>query len=289
MIFPNQRASEKYKFALIANDYLDRINTPGDDIPVYQIGAIIELINALYENNLWEKFIAVYPFAGDNSSERNSYNLINSFKYQIQWSGSIIFNSLGITGNGGIGNTKIPLKMLGDFKNLHLSAYVRTAISNTSGNGRLIGVNTTNRLLAIKDIGALELNFNKNTGIVGFVYNILNNSGGFGITYENMVKNNVEGNGFFIANNLGPEIKNAKCYLNGSVFGEQFQLLPTEVHPLNSRELTIFGDGYELSNTTPLKANIGFISIGYGLNENDIYNFSQIVETFQAAMGRSVM
>lgn len=287
MIIANQRSSEKHKFILVANQYFSLINKPRS-LPVYQLGAITELVNALYESNLWEKFIALYPFAGDGSVEKNSLNLIDPYKYNIAWSGSIIFNKFGVNGNGGIGSTGIPLAILRDFENIHLSAYTRTQISNTTGRGRLIGVNTQNRLLAIKDIGALEINFNKENGIIGFVYNILNNMGGFGMTYENMINNSISGNGFFIANN-NKEKKYAKCYLNGSIFGEQFPLLPTEIHTANPRRLTIFGDGHELSNTSPLRANIAFASIGYGLTDNDIFNFNKIAQSFQVAMDRSVM
>lgn len=287
MIFSNQRASERHKFVLFANQYLSLINRP-TQIPVYQIGALTELINALYESNLWKKFIAVYPFAG-NTLEKNSINLIDPLKYKISWSGSITANNFGINGFGGIGQTGIPAKMLLDFKNLHLSSYVRTAIANTSGNGRLIGVNTRRNAVTIKDCVALEINFNKQNGIVGFVYNILNNSGGFGMNYSDMQLESKTGQGFYIANN-NKEIKNATCYLNGLIFGKQFPLLPTEIHPENDKKLTIFGDGYDnLFNVSPLRANISFTSIGYGLSNNDIYNFNRIVQSFQVAMERSVL
>lgn len=287
MIIPNQRSSEKHRFILVANEYLKQIGV--ENLPISQVGAITELVNALYENNLWEKFIAIYPFAGGQSSNKNSLNLLDPFKYKISWSGSIIFNSFGATGNGGIGFTDIPLKMLMDFKNVHLSAYVRTNINNTSGSGRLIGVNTKTFPLAIKDIGALELNFNKTSGIIGYVYNIINNLGGFGMTYQQMVSSGNSGLGFFIANN-NKETKDARCYLNGSIFGSQYPLLPTDIHPSNPRKLTIFGNGYDNSqNNDPLRANISFISVGYGLTENDIFNFNKIVAVFQAAMNRSVM
>jgi hypothetical protein len=288
MIIANQRSSEKHKFILVANQYFSLINKPRS-LPTYQIGAITELINALYESNLWEKFVAVYPFVGDGSAEKNSLNLIDPYKYKISWSGSIIFNKFGINGNGGVGLTGIKLVDLSDFGNVHLSAYTRTTITNTIGLGRLIGANTQNRLVAIRDVGALEINYNKENGIVGFVYNVLNNSGGFGIIYENMLNNSISGNGFLIANNNNKEKKYAKCYLNGSIFGEQFPLLPTEIHTANQGTLTIFGDGYENTNTSPLRANIAFASIGYGLSDNDIFNFNKIVQSFQVAMNRSVM
>jgi hypothetical protein len=286
MIFANQRGSEKHKYVLIANQFISQITT-ANKAQVYEIGAITELVNALYEYNLWEKFIAIYPFIG-NSSQK-ALNLIDPFKYKITWNGSIIFNNNGITGNGGIGLTGIPLNFFRFFENIHLSAYVRTPISNTSGNGRLIGANTTNKLLSIKDVGAIELNFNKQNGIIGFVYNIINDKGGFGMNYQDMLTNNIDGRGFLVANSLS-ETKNAKCYLNGQIFGAQYPLLPTEIHPANPRQLTIFGDGYDNAlNSNPLRANLSFLSVGYGLTENDIYNFTNIVEIFQASTNRSIM
>lgn len=287
MIIPNQRSSEKHKFILVANQYFGLINKP-KSLPVYQIGAITELINALYESNLWNKFIALYPFIGDGSSEKNSLNLIDPYKYKISWRGSCIFDKFGVTGNGGIGITGIPVIKISDFQNIHLSAYTRTAISQTSGAGRLIGVNTQNRLLLIKDIAALEINYNKTNGIVGFVYNVLNNAGGFGNTYQNMVNNAISGNGFIIANSNGVK-KNAKCYLNGSIFGDQFPLLPTEIHTANQRIITIFSDAYDSLYYNPLIANICFASVGYGLTDDDVFNFNKIVQSFQVAMARSIM
>lgn len=288
MIFPNQRSSEKHKFILVANQYLKQIGV--ETLPTNQIGAITELVNALYENNLWNKFIAVYPFAGGSNLEKNSLNLIDPLKYKISWAGSVTFNNFGANGSGGYGDTRIPLTMLSNFKNVHMSAYTRTEISNTVGSGRLIGVNTRKRLMPIRDVGAMEINFNKNSGIIGYVYNILNDKGGFGMTYQNMVDNSLSGKGFIIANNSSNLLKNAKCYLNGTIFGSQFPLLPTEIHTYNQRTLTIFGNGYDnTANNDCLRANLSFASIGYGLTENDIYNFNKIVETFQAAMGRSAL
>lgn len=286
MIIPNQRCSEKHKFVINANQYLRQINF--GTLPINQIGAVTEFVNALYENNLWKKFIAIYPFAGVQNIDQNSLNLIDPFKYKISWVGSVQFNNFGIIGKGGYGITNIPANLLKDFRNIHLSAYVRTSILNTSGNGRLIGINTKAATIPLLEQAAMEINFNKNDGIIGYVYNILNNRGGFGFT---LAETNANHKGFFIANNFSSLVKDAKCYLNGSVFGRQFQLLPTEINPNNTRRLTIFGNGYDtLNNNLPLRdANVSFISVGYGLTENDIYNFSQIVETFQAAMDRSIM
>lgn len=287
MIFPNKRSSEKHKFLFLASNFLENVDF--DNLPIDQISAITELINALVENNLWEKFIAIYPFVGYEDKEKNSLNLIDSSKYKISWQGEISFGNFGVTGLGGIGNTNIPFLMLKNFNNLHLSVYVSSNISNAIGNGRLIGANTTDRLTNIKDICATELNFNKTNGLIGFVYNIINTSGGFGMTYNDIINEGINGNGFFIANSNG-ETKDAKCYFNGSVFGYQFPLLPTETHPQNPRQITIFGDGYEENNTTPLSnVTLSFASVGYGLTANDIYNFNKIIQTFHAGMNRTIM
>jgi len=284
MIAANQRASEKHRFVLVANQYLTLINKP-QSLPIYQIGAITEMINALYEANLWKKFIALYPFIGDNNANKNSLNLIDPYKYQIAWTGSLVFNEFGVTGNGGYGNTNIPLIMLQNFSNIHLSSYVRTTINGASGKGRLIGLNTKYYLKKIKDVGALELNFSKESGIVGFVYNIINDKGGFGMSYSDMNANSITGNGFIIGNSNDNKKKLAKCYLNGSIFGAQFPLLPTEVHKANAGTLTVLGDAQE----PPLRANICFSSVGYGLSDNEILIFNKIIQSFQASMRRLAM
>ncbi len=54
----------------------------------------------------WDKFLAVYPIIGGDATA-HSFNLIDPAEFQITWSGTLVHNSNGVTGDGatGYGNT----------------------------------------------------------------------------------------------------------------------------------------------------------------------------------------
>lgn len=74
--------------------------------------AINNLVLDLKTNNLWNKFIAIYPIIGGTATT-HKYNLKDpedeDASYRIVFSGGITHNSSGILGNGtnGYGDTKI--------------------------------------------------------------------------------------------------------------------------------------------------------------------------------------
>lgn len=247
-----------------------------------EIRAVSQLIDALKQFNLWNKFIALYPFVG-RSSITTGTNLILPAKYRISWSGSIIYNNLGVTSNGGYGLIGIPLTLFSKYQNVHIAAYNRTNINSVTTDGRMIGVNTLEIEKNIEEMGAFELNFGNNNGIIGYVYNKINNMGGFGMLRQEMINKNISGKGFFIGNNT------SKCYLNGQVFGEWFPLLPTEIHPKNSKNMVVFGNRFSPQITSAARINLSFASLGYGFSELDIINYTNIVENFQKAMSRSAL
>jgi hypothetical protein len=247
-----------------------------------EIRAVSQLIDGLIQFNLWNKFIAVYPLVG-RSSISTGTNLILPGKYRISWGGDITYNSFGVTSNGGYGLTGIPLTLFSQYQNVHIAAYNRTNIASVSDDGRMVGVNTLEIEKNIEEMGAFELNFGNNNGIIGYVYNKINNMGGFGMLRQEMINKNITGKGFFIGNNT------SKCYLNGQIFGEWFPLLPTEIHPKNDKTIAVFGNRFSPQITSAAKINLSFISLGYGFNELDIMNYTNIVENFQKAMSRSAL
>lgn len=249
-----------------------------------EIGAVSELADGLVQFNLWDKFIAIYPFIG-RTANTCRLNFKNVNKYSISWIGGINFNNFGVTSEGGYGNTNIPLLFAANnIQNVHIAAYNRTDIKNVEGDGRMIGVNTLESELDIKNMGAYELNFGTNGGIIGLVYNKINTLGGFGYLKEEMIKNNISGKGLMIGQN------NSACYLNNKIFGYWFPALATEVHPENNKTFLIFGNRSLPTVTSSAKnLNLAFISVGYGLSKIDRFNFLNIVENFQKAMSRSVM
>lgn len=258
------------------------INACGNNIKNFEIVAISKLADMLIQFNIWEKFIAIYPFVGATRST-HSLNLKNINEYTITWAGDLAFNRSGVTGMGGYGVTNILLRSLSQVNNTHISVYNRTPFNQITGEGRLIGTNTRELIDLVSQAGALELNFNKVSGIVGYVYNKINTLGGHGFTINEMINNNINGTGLMIGMN------SYECYLNNQVFGYRFPALPTEIHPQCPRQLTLFSNRYEYAATSAINANIAFASVGSGFSKKEVESFNFAVESFQRLMLRSVM
>lgn len=266
------------------------INAAGGEgaLARYEIGAISELADALVQLNLWDKFIAIYPFVG-GSSNTCRLNFKNINRYNINWNNSwwLRFDHNGVTslGGDGYGNTSIPLRFATDrIDNVHIAAYNRTDIKDVTSDGRMIGVNTLDIVTDISQMGAYELNFGKNDGIIGLVYNKINNLGGFGYLRDFMIKNRISGKGLMIGQN------NNVCYLNNQVFGEWFPALVTDVHKSNNKTFILFGNRYAPFITSSAAGlNLAFASVGYALDQVEMFNYLNVVENFQKAMYRSVM
>lgn len=265
------------------------INAAGgeDKFLRYEIGALSELADALVQFNLWDKFIAIYPFVGRNVTT-SSFNFKNPQKYRISWSTGLLFDKNGVTNNANFGflygETGIPLTFFQkNINNVHISAYNRTDIKDVTGDGRMIGVNTLEIERNVKDMGAFELNFGNNDGIIGYVYNKINNLGGFGLLRNEMINNGISGKGLMIGVNTN------HCYLNGQTFGRWFPALPTEIHNTNNKTLIFLGNRFTTRVTSTANINLAFASVGYGLNKIDVYNYTNIVENFQKAMFRSAL
>jgi hypothetical protein len=72
--------------------------------------AIDYLVRSLKANGTWSKYLAFYPFVGGTPAS-HALNLVDSrdldTSYRLAWVGNMIHGSLGVAGNGGIGNTFI--------------------------------------------------------------------------------------------------------------------------------------------------------------------------------------
>ena len=68
--------------------------------------AVKTLVRGLQADGLWSKMKAIYPMVGGNATA-HSYNLKDTTKFQITWSGGITHSSTGVLPNGtnGYGNT----------------------------------------------------------------------------------------------------------------------------------------------------------------------------------------
>jgi hypothetical protein len=90
------------------------------------LNALNDFDLGLISNSLDSKIKALYPFVGGASSP-HSYNFIDTSLYQITWSGGVVHDTNGITGNGtnAYGNTNFNDNLLTDY--ISFGVYSRTS------------------------------------------------------------------------------------------------------------------------------------------------------------------
>ena len=93
-----------------------------------QQSAINQLVLDLKSYSIWSKLEAIYPYVGGNATS-HSYNLKDTTKFQITWSGGVTHDLNGVTGNGtnGYGNTNlVPNTVLTNF--ISAGVYIGTNV-----------------------------------------------------------------------------------------------------------------------------------------------------------------
>ncbi len=244
--------------------------------------AINFLADALVGANLWDKFIAVYPFVG-RSANSNSFNLIDVNKYRITWYGSVIHNFSGVVGNGGYGNTGI---LIGNFDplNIHLSAYNGTRLQNANSGGRLIGHHSSVSFKFLKDTAAQELNLNNgNQKLVGYVYGELGLLSAYGYELSDAIANNISALGLMVGNN------SSECYLNNQLFGRDFGLQHDRIYKECDKPIILLGNRFFGGVLSGSNANIRFASIGFGFLRHEIQLLTEIVSEYQTILYRNAL
>lgn len=101
--------------------------------------AVNYLVRALKANNLWSKFLALYPFVGGTATS-HAINLVNPLTFKITWVASPTHSSVGVTFNGTsqYGRTGLVPSTDTTLDNLALHVYMRLDIDS---NGIVIGSN----------------------------------------------------------------------------------------------------------------------------------------------------
>jgi hypothetical protein len=91
------------KYSFEASYFINKANLSDKQ----HLEAINFLVRQLKNNNLWDKFVAIYPIVGGNQTS-HSLNLVSD-NYTIQWEGTTLHNNRGCSSNGsdGCGNTSI--------------------------------------------------------------------------------------------------------------------------------------------------------------------------------------
>lgn len=72
--------------------------TLGNVTDLNQISALNNLYNELVAANLWSKMAALYPFIGGTTNVAHKLNLVDATLYQLDFQGSVVFSSNGISG-----------------------------------------------------------------------------------------------------------------------------------------------------------------------------------------------
>jgi hypothetical protein len=250
-----------------------------------EIEAINFLIKSLIDNNLWNKFKALYPFIG-RTAKAHSINLINTNRHNIKWYGNVIHDRLGVTGNGGYGNTLLAAGLLKE-TDIHVSVYNATQWSLADNNSHLIGTTKKSQRITLKTAIDNRYTYSTADGIffAGTEGNDISSTEAFGLIVG---------------------INSVKCYVNGIPFGvispndpstfvpapanaeQQAAMNNTVIESLDQYPILILS--YDDFGSVSVKSttNIRFASIGSGMNDQENAKFYEIVEKFQSILQRNV-
>lgn len=224
--------------------------------------AINNLAIALKTNALWDKFDAIYPFAGGTSTA-HAQDLKNN--YPITWTGTITHNANGITGDGstGWGNTGVNLNTIGSRRdNCHLYVYCRTTSPNT---GHLCGATDASSFrLGLYPTGAT------NIGVTGLNFNSIGSQAASAASdfRKHFAVQRISGT-------------TQELYVNGIRLSNALSSTGTCTQPIAilARKTTTTADTFS-------NANLAFATFGQQLTETEWTTFRTIVDNFQTALGR---
>lgn len=236
-------------------------------VDVTQISAINYLVQQLVDNDLINKFHAIYPFVGGDAT-KHSYNLVNTAKFQLTFNGGWTHSSTGALPNGtnAYANTFYnPVTEGLAYNNNHLSYYSRTA---TQG--------------AIYDMGS-------GNSSVGGTALFLRRAAGTNSAYDtgditNRISTTVAtGAGYFMGSSILSNI--GYYYQNGVQIATK--------NPLTSVSMKgydIYIGGFNEQNTTTYYGikECAFSTIGIGLSTADMALMYTIVQAYQTILSRNV-
>jgi hypothetical protein len=229
----------------------------------------ISLFNQIFRNNLWDKIQAFYPMLGGNSNgtKFNAKNPVDSNSaYRLQFNGGWSFDSDGITSNGttAYADTFLSGSSIGSLDN-HLGVYMK--YNNTTLSRTWIGAS------APADFGKyFSLGYDLTPK---FVYGAKS----LGIVISTGSPTPV---GFNIIT-VTQDPKAQKHFYNGEL---KYATVITNTNLITSS--VVIG---ALNNSGSIiqyyDNTYSFATIGSGLTETDAINYTNIVNTFNACLGRN--
>lgn len=284
-----------------AIQFSERCKNNGISLNSKETKAISILIRKMFEFELWEKFVAIYPFVG-RSPISHSFNLKNILRHTIKWfnQSSLIHDQYGVTNIGnGYGNTFVAPGLFSD-NDIHISVYNATYWSYLNPYSPVIGSslpydfsnrnNTQN-----KWIHTIHLKYPTNNG--AWTYSC-------GKVSSNTSMAGEDAGDFLHAQVYGlvAGVNGDKCYLNGKQFGFYDPQRSGKSVPLNKQVSDpIEGISYDWTphpfmiftnrafgdpSVGYANANLRFVSIGYSLTDKDNENLYNIIQEFQSILGR---
>lgn len=229
---------------------------------VAQQDAIIKLTRDLKDNLLWDKFVAIYPFAGSTATTQR-INLKSAGTYDITFSGGWTHNATGAVSNGtnAIGNTFInpSLVSLMGLNSTHISCRSAT---NVASAGTIMG--------AADNTASLDLVPRGTTNLISSRIN----------TATVVQFANTTSIGYFVTSRTASNLTNP--YRNAVSFGNNTAVSSNKPNSnifIGCRSINGAAGNYRV-------ATINFATVGSGLTSGEVTTLTNIVTTFSTSLGR---
>jgi hypothetical protein len=255
---------------LVLNPLVETFVTDGGITDPTQRLALNNLINYIQPKPYYSKLKIIYPMVGETALA-HSFNLINTSRYQLTWTGGWVHNSLGALPNGT--NTYADTQFnpyVEGFTNInaHMSYYVTSP--STSQDGRMVGVSN-----ATDDEPIYIIQNSSNELMTGYGGNTTGPTAKWTVT---------DTRGFTQLNRAGLTVENT---FNGSIKGTDTQTLASVTNL--SFYLGVgrtLAPGYSFYKFT--NKQCGFASFGDGLTTEEAADFNTAVQAFQTTLNRKV-
>lgn len=235
-----------------------------------QKSAVNALVLGLKNASLWNRFAAIYPFVGGDST-KHSFNLKAPGSYQIAWSGTVTHDANGITGNGstGYGNTGLAASAVGSTTSQFIYVYNKTTLP--TANGHLLSA--ANAAGGVRS----ELQHYKPGGTDYVAMGGLNYNAS--ATKFTDISSNLKGH---IAANI-TDASNQVLWFNAAASTVAVAASARSTSPFFLLAKNNGGSPTGYSN-----ANLAFAAIGETLTAGEWTTFKGLIDTFQAALSRNV-
>lgn len=227
--------------------------------------AIKTLVNDLNGYGLWSKMKAIYPMVGGNATA-HSYNLKDTTKFQIAFSGGWTHSSNGALPNGtnGYGDTFLnPTNAFSVNNNVHLSYY-----SRTNSNGTEVEIGGAN------NSGGPYLMLEIRTS--GTTYFIINEA----ISYT--TASDSDSKAFYIGSRNGTTVKGYRNNLNVATRTG----IAAEVRP--NVNIYLGAANYNNVSAFPSTKQCAFATIGDGLTDAESSTLYTIIQNYQTILSRNI-